>query len=386
MIPIERFQEAIREEKLQGWLFYNMRHRDKVADRLLDIPETTMNTRPWYYFIPAEGEPVKIIHLVESSALGHLPGKVRTYFSRELLVKELSSLPIGKIGVQYSKEITAISYLDYGTALLLQDIGFSLISSADLIQRTVGVLTVSDIESHERAARHLYEIVALAWQKIKGYGRSGETLYEGDIHTWITNEFSHRNLISDHPPIVCAGSNSANPHYMVSGRGNAVKPGDIILLDMFAKENKPGSIYADISWVGVFSETVPAQISSWFGAVVEARDAGVRFIEERMRKGEAVKGAEIDNTVRDVLVSHNFTQYIRHRTGHSIDIEIHGSGVNLDGVEFPDHRYLLEGSCFSIEPGLYGKEFGVRTEIDVYISDGKPVISGGTPQDEPLTL
>jgi Xaa-Pro aminopeptidase len=410
IVPLTKIQQAIREEDLSGWLFFNMRHRDKIADQVLGIAADSMNSRPWFYFIPAEGEPVKLSHSIESAALDTLPGIQKYYFSRQELTEGLkaladtaSSAPSSPsppsspsagpaqqppVAVQYSKEITAISYLDYGTALLLQEAGFELFSSAGLIQRTMGVLTEKEIDSHRRAALHLYEIVEKTWKMVQNHfsGKGKDELYEGELRDFIEDEFDKRGLITEHPPIVGSGLHSADPHYMASGRGSAVKAGDVIQLDIFAREKNEGSIYADISWVGICSEAVPEHVRQVFEALKTARDSAVDLIRTRLSQNDEVRGAEVDRYVRKILADRGLDSNMSHRTGHAIDTEIHGSGANIDGIEFPDNRALLEGSCFSIEPGVYLEEFGLRTEIDVFIKNNEPVISGKEPQKALLTL
>jgi Xaa-Pro dipeptidase len=397
-VSLERIQQAIREENLSGWLFFNMQHRDKIADRMLGIAAEAMNSRPWFYFIPAEGRPVKLNHSIESAALDPLPGEQRFYFSRRELREGLKALassaaPPGAappqqlpVAVQYSKEITAISYLDYGTALLLQEAGFELVSSAGLIQRTMGVLTEKEIDSHQRAAVHLCEIVGQTWNIVRDRFESKKELYEGELRDFIEHEFEKRNLTTEHPPIVGAGRHSADPHYMAEGRGSPIKAGDVIQLDIFARENSGGSIYADISWVGICSRKVPENIQRVFETIKTARDSAVNLIRTRLSENGEVRGADVDRYVREILAQRGLDSSMSHRTGHAIDTEIHGSGANLDGTEFPDSRALLEGSCFSIEPGVYLEEFGLRTEIDVFIKNNEPVISGKEPQTALLTL
>lgn len=406
IVPLERIQQAIREERLSGWLFFNMRHRDNIADRVLGIAADAMNSRPWFYFIPAEGEPIKLSHSIESSALDSLPGMQKYYFSRRELTEGLKGLadaassavsarftePVQQlpVAVQYSKEITAISYIDYGTALLLQEAGFELASSAGLIHRTMGVLTEREIDSHRRAALHLYEIVEKTWSIVQnhfsGKGKEGAELYEGELRDVIEDEFEKRNLITEHPPIVGAGRHSADPHYMATGRGSRINAGDVIQFDIFARERNEKSIYADISWVGVCSEEIPEHVRQVFEAIRTARDSAVDLIKTRLSQNSEVRGAEVDRHVREILANRGLDSSMCHRTGHAIDTEIHGSGANIDGIEFPDNRALLEGSCFSIEPGVYLEEFGLRTEIDVFIKNNEPVISGKEPQKTLLTL
>jgi Xaa-Pro aminopeptidase len=318
--------------------------------------------------------------------LDHLPGTYRLYYSKKQLLEELDDLPKGTIGVQYSEELTGISYLDYGTALLLREVGFTLRSSSSLIQKTIGTLHSKQIDSHDRTAIHLYDIVEQVWLLVRKWAEESRTITEGDIRDRIMEEFAERDLTTDHDPIVAAGENSSNPHYMAIGKGKPLSAGDVIQLDLFARENTPGSVYADISWIGMFDTAVPKAVEETFAVVKTARDEAVAFINSRLTLGEGVFGSEVDERVRSYLSSEGYAEAIRHRTGHSIDTQVHGSGVNIDSVEFPDYRSIIEGSCFSIEPGIYLREFGLRTEIDVIISGGRARVSGRKPQEQILVL
>lgn len=388
MIDLEAARKAIREEGLDGWLFTTHHHRDELADRLLRIDRRAVNTRPWYYLIPAEGEPVKILHGIEAHILDHLPGTPRYYSSGSELDALLRSTGSGRIAVQFSRNLPIISYLDHGTALRLEELGFTLVSSASLIQRTTGLLSDAGIASHERAAGHLYAIVTIAWKRLQEAARAGTlaSLSEGDVQQWILKEFEVRSLETDAPPIVAAGAHSSDPHYSPTGKGKRLDPGEVLQLDLWAKESGGSGVYADISWVGVLSDTVPPEVEHAFEAVRSARDEAVRFIETGLSLDRPVMGKEVDLAARAQLAAAGYEAFLRHRTGHGIDTEPHGSGVNLDGVEFPDDRLLLEGSCFSVEPGVYLTEFGLRTEINVYIRNRNAVISGGPPQQSLLRL
>jgi Xaa-Pro dipeptidase len=385
MISTDRAQEAIRREGIDGWLFFGFFHRDRLADRLLSVPPDAVNTRPWYYVIPADGEPTKVVHTVESEILSHLPGRVARYGSREELTATLRPLA-GTLAAQISPELPVISYLDHGTATFLETLGFHLVSSASLIQRTVGVLDAEGIASHCRAAIHLYEIVEETWRWTAATIRGGNELTEGQVQGRMVEQFRQRGLVTNHPPIVACGSHSGDPHYAPAGDGSPLVPGEFLLLDLWAKEQGPESIFADITWTGVLSTQVPPPVQAAFETVRDARDRGVAYIRERLSAGEAVEGCDVDVQVREVLTSRGFGEYLRHRTGHGIDTDDHGSGANLDCVEFPDHRHLLEGSCFSIEPGVYLPDFGIRSEIDVYIQNGEATISGKAPQASLLTF
>ncbi|MDR2537430.1 MAG: aminopeptidase P family protein [Treponema sp.] len=365
-------QKAIRDEELDGWLFCNFHHRDTLSDAILGLPADSTNSRIWVYAVSASVEPLKIIHAIETSILDKVPGRVIVYQSREEFIAALKGLAGARWGVHVSDTLPAISLLDVGLAHTFESGGLSLCSAAGLVQRFKGLLGAEGIASHKRAARHLYDIVALAWERVKEAHTLHQSLCEGDIRGLFLDEMHRRGLITDHSPIVGAGVNSGNPHYDFSGAGATFVEGDVIQFDLWAKEVAPAAIYADISWVGIFAREVPPRVEQVFTDLVSAREEVYRFIAER----RTLSGADVDRKMRELLIGMGYASALKHRTGHGIDTEVHGSGVNMDSVEFPDSRPLLEGSCFSLEPGLYFAEFGLRTEIDVYIKNGKPVVSG----------
>ncbi|MDR1318593.1 MAG: aminopeptidase P family protein [Treponema sp.] len=397
--PIREMQQALCGEGLDGWLFCNFRHRDRISDEILGIDPETTNSRLWLYVVPARGEPLGIVHAIEKDGLRTggkaLPGAVVSYRSRAELLERLRPFAGKRWGAHFSEAITAISFLDAGTAALLERAGLSLVSAEGLLQRFKGLLDPAGIEAHEKAAGHLYEIVRLCWDRVRKSYAEREAICEGDIQELMLEEFGKRNLVTDHARIVAAGKNSANPHYDIpeeaagrARRGERFAEGDVIQFDLWARDPGPGGIYADISWVGVYAEQPAPHLEKAFAGLVEAREGALRFIGEELEAGRRPAGADIDRRTREILAGAGFEEALRHRTGHGIDTEVHGSGVNIDSVEFPDTRLLLDGACFSLEPGIYfpsaketaGGAFGMRTEIDVYIKDGKPVVSGDTPQ------
>jgi len=386
MIDLARFQSAIRDEGLDGWLFVNFRQRDPLTNHLLGLSTEGIATRPWYYLVPAGGEPLKIVHAIEAGALDSLPGRRELYASRAELLSILSRAPKGRFAAQYSRELPIVSFLDHGTALLLEASGFTLAPSDGLIQRTIGLIDAAGAASHERAAHHLYEIVDLVWKRVVRKMAEGSRPTEGAVQSWILAEFETRGLVFDHAPIVGSGLHSSDPHYEPRGGGSPLSPGEVLQLDLWAKESATGSVYADISWVGFLAPSPTEEVRTVFDAVRRARDRAVSFIRERRAAGKSVSGAEVDAETRAVLVASGYARGIKHRTGHGIDRELHGYGVNLDSVEFPDNRPIIEGSCFSVEPGLYLGDFGMRSEIDVYLLDSELRVSGGIPQAELLLL
>ena len=391
-MDISSIRKAIAGEKLDGWLFFNFLHRDPLSDSILGIDPGKINSRPWYYLIPVRGEPVRICHAVEPRQLDDLPGEQAVYSSRrelEVLLTEKVSIIGSKWGAQFSEELTTVSTLDHGTALMLMKTGMNLHSSAGLIQRLSGLLDCQAITSHEKASGELYEIINSVWDRISEHFRSSEkTLFEWEVQKWITDEFEARGMETEHMPIVAGGKNSGNPHYAPEDNNNPVLPDAVLQLDIWAKYKAPGSIFADISWIGWTgpASDIPDDVSRMFEAVCKARDRCVSFIESRLKDGKPVSGAEADAETRKVLIGHGYEKLIKHRTGHGIDSSVHGSGTGLDSVEFPDNRPLLEGSCFSIEPGLYSSEFGMRTEIDALITEGRLKVSGPGRQKKILTI
>jgi Xaa-Pro aminopeptidase len=375
-LDLNGIQEAIRRENLDGWLFCNFQHRDILADTMLNISGDAVNSRLWFYVVPARGEPFKLVHAVEAGILDGLAGPKALYVSREDLSAALRPLGGKRWAVHCSDTLTAISFLDAGTAAFLEKTGLMLVSAAPLIQRFRGLLDADGIASHERAVDQLYGIVDLVWGQVRRAYVEAIAFCEGKLRELLLEEMDRRGLVTGHPPIVAAGVNSGNPHYDFTGGGSPIREGDVIQLDLWAKEKTPGAIYGDISWVGVFAKEATAEAEQCFADLVSAREGACRFIGTELAAGRDVSGAMVDRETRKLLTARGYGEAMKHRTGHGIDTACHGSGVNMDSVEFPDFRLLLEGACFSLEPGVYFPGFGMRTEIDVYIARGKPVISG----------
>ncbi|AEJ19247.1 M24 family metallopeptidase [Gracilinema caldarium] len=384
-LTIENLQKAIREEAVDGWLFYNFHHRDPLSDELLGLSRDSTNSRPWFYMVPREGEPIKIVHAIEAHILDQLSGSSLVYSGRDGITKALQCFAGKTLAVHADVNLPVISYLDAGTMQNLVQAGIQTVSAASLIQRIKGILSDEDLASHKRAAIGLYEIVEDIWALVSKHYRTKQPLYEGDLQQAILVGMKERNLVTDHPPIVAAGSHAGDPHYEVTSHGRLIQFGDVIQLDLWAKEIENHSIYADISWVGYYGTEIPQHIQKIFQDLVDSREAALSFITAQLNQGLRPTGAAVDREVRKFLVNRGYEGAIKHRTGHGIDTECHGSGVNIDSVEFPDERKLLDGACFSIEPGLYFSEYGFRTEIDVYIQQHQAYVSGKMRQFALLT-
>jgi Xaa-Pro dipeptidase len=388
MFDLHRLQKAIREENLSAWLFYGHFHRDEIADLILEVPANRTNTRPWICLIPAQGGPVKIVHRIEASILGHIPGATLDYATREEYVHALrQALPArGRVGADFSATIPVGSFLDHGTATLLISLGVELAPSEGLVARSLGALSEEGRRTHEAAANVLYGAITDAWAEVKRSFREEREITEGAVRDLLSKTLAAARLESDGPPIVGAGVHTADPHFSVEGAGDRLAPGDVVQFDIWAKYMTPGAVYADISWIGVCAARPSVEQQRTFDAVVAAREAAVSLLQCRFAEGAPVTGAAVDRAAREVLIERGFGAEIQHRTGHSIGMRVHGYGVNLDSVEFPDERVLVDGACFSIEPGVYREDFGMRTEIDCVIADGRPLITGRDRQRTLLVL
>jgi Xaa-Pro dipeptidase len=388
MLDLEKSRTLIREGGFSGWFLSNIHHRDEIADLILEVPAERTNTRPWVCLLSPDRPPQKIVHRIEQSILHHLPGETLPYFTRDEFHAALSrALPRkGKLAANYSHAIPVGSFLDHGTALLLQSLGVSLAPAEGLVSRYLGALDDEGRGTHLSAAKVLYDSVAGAWSWLSRELRDGRPVTEGDVRDRLSESVAAAGLVSDGPPIVGAGRHTSDPHFSVNGRGATLSQGDAVQFDVWAKEKAAGAVYADISWVGVCASSPAPLQERLFEAVRDAREAAVSLLQRRLADSAPLTGAEVDRAAREVLVAKGFERGIRHRTGHSIGRRVHGYGVNLDAVEFPDDRVLTEGACFSVEPGLYLEEMGMRTEIDCLIHGGQLLITGAGRQYSLLTL
>jgi Xaa-Pro aminopeptidase len=377
-----------------AWLFYDFRGSNDFAINILDIPKGSHLTRRFYYLIPRKGTPVKIVNGIEAGHLDHLPGKKLIYSSHNSLTKHLSNtLKKGRrIAMEYSPEnaIPYVAKVDAGTIELIKSFKVKIKSSADLISMFDAVWTEGQYEENKPVANALTDIVKDSFNFIKEKSlNEDDLLNEYVVQQFIMNEFDKRGYFTDFPPIIGVNENSANPHYAPTEEINKpIKKGDFVLIDLWAKLNKDNGVWADITWVSYMGEKVPEKYSKIFKIVAEARDNAFNLVESRFKKGNEVKGFEVDDAARKVITKAGYGKYFIHRTGHSITTELHGSGAHMDNFETKDERLILPSTSFSIEPGIYLKgDFGVRSEIDVYISpDGKVEATGGERQREVVAI
>jgi Xaa-Pro aminopeptidase len=390
---LEKMQNIISSMKLDGWLFYDFRGSNDLALNILEIPKEKHLTRRFYYLIPSEGIPVKIVNAIEAGNLDHLPGEKLIYSDHSSLTDHLTNIITRHkiIAMEYSpfNAIPYVSKVDAGTIEQIKSLGADIRSSADLISMFDAVWTEELFNENKPVAKALYEIVNKSFDFIKKSFNENKSLNEFDVQQFIMKEFEKRSYFTDSPPIVGVNENSANPHYAPDEKVHKqISKGDFVLIDLWAKINRDDAVWADITWVGFMGTTVPAKYTKIFNIVAEARDAAFNLISDRFRKELQVRGYEGDDAARDVITKAGYGKYFIHRTGHSISSDLHGSGAHLDNYETRDERLILPSTSFSIEPGIYlSGDFGVRSEIDVFIlKDGKVISTGDERQSEIVSI
>ena len=389
MPNIEAIQEALRRQKIDGWLFYDILHRDPIAYRVLGL-DHVLAKRRWFYMIPAKGAPRKLVHRIEAATLDSLPGDKMLYAAAEELEKNLKKL-VGrakKVAMQYSPKnaVPYISLVDAGTVELIRAQRCKVVTSADLVQEFEAAWSPEQLDSHRAAGRAIDAITQAAFAEAARRVSRGESFTEYDLQQWIVAQFHAHAVVSDSAPIVAVGPHSGDPHYEPRPQGSSpIRRGDLLLLDIWAKTEAPNSVYYDITWVGFLGNKVPEKCEKIFSAVRAARDAAVEFAQESVSKGRVIEGWQVDRASREVIRKAGFAKYFVHRTGHNIGQEVHGAGANMDSLETRDTRRIIPHTCFSVEPGIYLPEFGIRSEVDVYVGDRKAEVTGAV-QTEMLKL
>jgi Xaa-Pro dipeptidase len=388
-------QKSLRDAGLDGWLFYDFRQSDPLAYRILKLDPRQFSTRRWFYFVPAQGEPTRINHAIEQGKLDLLPGRKLIYSSwqklNEHLSDALSTANGSRIAMQYSPEnsIPYISRVDAGTIELVRSLGAQPVTSADLVQTFEAVWTKEQYDSHVVAADNIHNIIQEAFAEVAKKIKADEPVTEYDIQQYMVRRFEEENMTcNDDHPIVSVNANAASPHYQPSAsKFSPIKRGDFLLLDVWAKLKTPGAVYADQTWTGFVGEDPTEEHVKVFTVVRDARDAAIEFVRESLKAGREIKGAEVDDVSRNVIERAGYGQYFTHRTGHSIGEEVHGNGAHIDNLETRDSRKIIPRTCFSIEPGVYlPGNFGVRSEIDLYVGDGGEIEVTGQPIQRELVM
>lgn len=383
---IAQVKQCLKDLKIDGWLLYDFCGQNDLARIFLKIPSTSPIKRRFFYWIPKEGEPIKLVHAIEQHALEEWPGETRLFSSWQSLEKELCKL-LGKskrVAMEYSLAIPSVSKVDGGTIDLVRSCGVEVVSSADFLPQFTAVLDAEQAESHLRAGRALDRIARETWEWLK----ANISVTEYDVQQKILSLFEKENLVTDHAPIAAVNAHSANPHYAPPPTGSSlIQKGDFILIDLWAKEKGERAVFADITRVAVAADKPTLKQTQIFQIVRAAQKAAVHLVQERFQNKQKLEGWEVDEAARDVIRKAGYGDQFLHRTGHSIEVHLHGSGAHMDNLEMHDVRPILPGTCFSIEPGIYlAKEFGVRLEHDLYVDrSGKVHIVGGE-QDEIVCL
>jgi Xaa-Pro dipeptidase len=386
---ITGIQGDLRAAKLDGWLFYDFRGRDPIAQHILNLPEG-MRTRRWFYFVPAKGTPKKLVHKIESQSLAALPGDTLQYAGQDELRKNVKKM-LGRarnVAMQYSPKnaLPYVAMVDAGTIELVRSCRVKVVSSADLVQKYEACWTPEQLESHQSAGGAIDRIVREAFQQAAKSVREKKTLTEFDLKNWILKEFDAAGIWTEEGPDIAVNAHASDPHYGPTAEfALPIREGDLLLLDVWGKKKTPGSVYYDVTWMGYLGAKVPEKYAKVFGVVREARDKAVELIRTSIAAGKPLQGWQVDKAARGVIEKAGYGKYFFHRTGHSLGERVHGNGVNMDGLETHDVRHLIPRTCNSIEPGIYLPEFGIRSEVNMYIDEREARVTGAV-QKEILPL
>lgn len=382
---VAEIQTALQKAGVAGWLFYDFRGSDPLAPRILKT-ERLGGSRRWFYYVPAKGEPTKVVHAIEPGQLDALPGKKLIYREWQLLKKQVEAavFPDGhpkgttRIVMQYSpnNDIPYISRVDAGTIEMVRSVGVEIDSSADLVQQFEAVWTPEQLAMHTEACVKLQKIVVEAFGDIKRRINADIPTTEIDVQQFMMKRFSDEGM-QPSPMIVAVNANAASPHYFpTKDRYSPIKKGDLVLIDTVTKLAKPKAPAVDLTWVGYVGETVPEEYVKIWNIVRDARDAAFKFVQTSFRAGRSIRGSEVDDVARGVIRKAGYADQFLHRTGHSIGEDGHGNGANIDNLETRDTRRLIPRTAFSIEPGIYlAGKFGIRSEIDVYVTENDAIIT-----------
>jgi Xaa-Pro dipeptidase len=386
-LDVAAVQTALRDEGLDGWLLYDFHGSNPIAAEVTGAGKHGhLATRRWYYLIPATGQPRGLVHAIERHVLAHLPGEVAMYAGREQLESGVRELVRGvrRVAMEYSPDgaIPYVGRVDAGTVEHLRSLGLDIASSGDLVQRFAAVWDSSAIEMHMQASERLYRVKDRAFAAIRERMAANTPTTEFDIQQLMVDWFKDEGLVSDSPPIVAAAGHAGNPHYMPTlSEHRLIRAGEMVLLDLWGKLDRPGAVFADITWVGYTGAQPPVRFTTVFDAVAAARDAAVTLVLRGVAAGQLLHGWQVDRAASTVLRSAGFGAHILHRTGHSLGESVHGNGVNMDDYETHDDRRLLAGTGFTIEPGLYFQDFGVRLEINMLVRDRDAIVTGPIQQE-----
>ncbi len=392
MFQLAAVQNALTEMKIDGWLLYDFRGLNVLAKRVVDLPADQMLSRRWYYFVPARGEPRKLVHRIEPHALDHLPGPADTYLRWQTLEEKLAALVRGSksVAMEYVPRNANpyVSRVDAGTIELVRSFGVNVVPSGDLIQAFEATWDDDQWAMHQEAARHTQTAFQVVWQFIAERIRGPGSVHELEVQERILQHFREHKMVCDHPPICAVGPHSGDPHYEPRpGPEGTIRKGDFVLVDLWARLDRPRSVYSDLTWTAFVGPTPSDKHVAVFNVVAAARDAAVERVRNSFARGEPLQGWQVDRAARDVIERAGHGEHFIHRTGHSIGQEVHGNGANMDDLETHEERRVLPRTCFSVEPGIYLPEFGVRSETNVFVDKtGQVHVTGGDVQKQIVTI
>lgn len=392
MFDLPAVQAALRTFGFDGWLLGDFRGSNVLARRILGVPADAVTSRRFFCCIPAEGPPRKLVHRIETGVLDHLPGPRTVYLRWQDWEAGLAGLVAGmrRVAVEYSPRnaIPYVSRLDAGTVELVRGFGCELASSGDLVQLFEASWDDEQWAMHLAATESTTAAYDRAWSFIADRVRTRGEVRETEVQQVILDHFAERQLTTDHPPIVAVGAHSADPHYAPSpATDGTIRAGDFVLVDLWAKQARPRSVYSDLTRVGFVGESVPERFTAIYRIVAAARDAAIACVRSAFAARRPLAGWEVDQAARDVIAAAGYGDRFVHRTGHSIGQETHGNGANMDNLETHDERRVLPRTCFSIEPGIYLDEFGLRSEVNVYVgADGAVHVTGFPAYDAVLPI
>lgn len=388
MFDLQRIQATLTELKLDAWLLFDFRGSNILARRVLELAPDQMGSRRFLYLVPQKGEPLKLVHRIESGALDHLPGSKTIYLKWQELEAGIKHLVGGhkRVAMEYAPGVSNpyISRVDGGTIEFVRSLGVEVVPSGDLIQAFEATWDDEQAKSHFEAAVHTNSAYEVAWGHIAEQVRSKGFTTEVAVRDAIMAHFAKHNLTTYHPPIVGVGPNGGDPHYETgTGARTEIREGDFVLVDLWAKCDRPRAVYSDLTRTGFVGTSVPDKYTQVFKVVAAARDAAVAAVREAYVAGRPIRGWQVDDACRKVIEDAGYGQYFVHRTGHSIGQEVHGNGANMDNLETREERLVMKNTCFSVEPGIYLPEFGVRSEINVFVDGtGTVHVTGGELQTE----
>jgi Xaa-Pro aminopeptidase len=386
MFDLAAIQRSLTEFGLDGWLLYDFRVSNVLARRVLDLETRPAGTRRFLYMIPADGDPVKLVHRIETAALDHLPGTKTVYLTWQELESGIGQLLAGKrrIAMEYSPRVSNpyVSKVDAGTIEVVRGFGVDIISSGDLIQQFEATWDDEQWAMHLAAERCTTTAYDLAWGVIAERIRAGQAIRETEVQAAIMDHFQSHGMTTYSPPIVAVGPHSGDPHYEpVAGKDGVIGAGDFVLIDLWCKLDKPRAVYSDLTRVGFVGESVPEKYEQIFAIVARARDAAIARVREAYAVGRPLPGWEVDDACRKVITDAGYGRFFIHRTGHNIGQEVHGNGAHMDNLETHEERLVLRRTCFSVEPGIYQADFGIRSEINVFVdATDKVHVTGGLQQ------